>query len=474
VEVIFVQRGAAVATPSGTSIRVALKSKFSDTNFLAVADSGALDLHTTAVEDLFPGNTASADALLEVRYARTGEATRTATLGIEIQNSVILGTEGAPAAIPDGKATQAEAEAGLSNEKWMTPLRTFQSIAAWIAANLSWSTLSGKPSTFPPSAHTHATSEVTGLDTALAGVQTALNGKEPTIISLPISKGGTGASTAAAARTSLGLGAEFSSSSLQNGLLAFYNLTDTSDSSGNNKTLTDNGGVTFGPGKFGNAAILNGSSWLYRNETLSLANVFSVSCWVNITSADSLRPAVSQWQGGLGAFYIGTVNNDYVFATCHDIDVSNPTWLYGGAASLNQWVHMVGTYNGSVEKLYINNVLVASQTTFPLVNPSVGQFKIGTFDAGGEFGFSGSVDAVGIWNRALSDADVALLYNDGVRSIAGGGTGAATAAAARTNLGLGNVDNTSDAAKPISTATQAALDGKPSASQTIVNALIFG
>lgn len=36
----------------------------------------------------------------------------------------------------------------------------------------------------------------------------------------------------------------------------------------------------------------------------------------------------------------------------------------------------------------------------------------------------------------------------------------ASAATARTNLGLGNVDNTSDANKPVSTATQTALDGK--------------
>lgn len=48
----------------------------------------------------------------------------------------------------------------------------------------------------------------------------------------------------------------------------------------------------------------------------------------------------------------------------------------------------------------------------------------------------------------------------GVVAIANGGTGATTAPAARTNLGLGNVDNTSDLSKPISTATQAALDLK--------------
>jgi uncharacterized protein (TIGR02145 family) len=50
-------------------------------------------------------------------------------------------------------------------------------------------------------------------------------------------------------------------------------------------------------------------------------------------------------------------------------------------------------------------------------------------------------------------------------SIAGGGTGATTAAAARTNLGLGNVDNTSDANKPVSTATQNALDTKANANE---------
>ena len=44
--------------------------------------------------------------------------------------------------------------------------------------------------------------------------------------------------------------------------------------------------------------------------------------------------------------------------------------------------------------------------------------------------------------------------------IAGGGTGATTAVSARANLGLGNVDNTADLDKPISSATQSALDLK--------------
>lgn len=56
---------------------------------------------------------------------------------------------------------------------------------------------------------------------------------------------------------------------------------------------------------------------------------------------------------------------------------------------------------------------------------------------------------------ALAPADGAVL-----RRVAGAWTGAVLAKA---DVGLGNVDNTSDAAKPISTATQTALDGKQAA-----------
>jgi hypothetical protein len=138
-EVIFVENGVAIDPPAGTETTVALKTSFSDANFLALAAPGQtiLDLNTLPVEAAFSSDPASISAFLEVRWSAPAQALRTATLQVEIQNSVILGDEATPAALPDGKATQAEAEAGTDNEKWMTPLRTEQAITAQVSQALA-------------------------------------------------------------------------------------------------------------------------------------------------------------------------------------------------------------------------------------------------------------------------------------------------------------------------------------------------
>lgn len=53
-----------------------------------------------------------------------------------------------------------------------------------------------------------------------------------------------------------------------------------------------------------------------------------------------------------------------------------------------------------------------------------------------------------------------VLTLGGVLNVANGGTGGSTTAEARTGIGLGNVDNTSDEDKPVSTLTQIALNAK--------------
>ena len=82
-----------------------------------------------------------------------------------------------------------------------------------------------------------------------------------------------------------------------------------------------------------------------------------------------------------------------------------------------------------------------------------------------------AVAATTIADASITDAKIISLSASkltGVVAIANGGTGASTAAAAKINLALNNVDNTSDVNKPISSLTQTALNAKENAANKSV------
>lgn len=118
---------------------------------------------------------------------------------------------------------------------------------------------------------------------------------------------------------------------------------------------------------------------------------------------------------------------------------------------------------GTLQNLTVTNPIVGSITG----NATTATTAITASTVTTNANLTGPVTSIGnattITDGAVTNAkitDVAATKITGTLPVSNGGTGAATAAAARTNLGLGNVDNTTDAAKPISTLTQAALDLK--------------
>jgi hypothetical protein len=197
---------------------------------------------------------------------------------------------------------------------------------------------------------------------------------------------------------------------LESGLQAFYKLSDTSDSSGNNRTLTNNGGVTFAPGKIGNAAVFDGSGGLQSVPLPSGGNEFSVNLWVkpitrNHPDGDGII-SINQFSDGLLLRYGGQYNDPFhLFGTYSSIDTETEL-------PQNVWSNVVITANGSLGKLYINGLLKEtisySGTLSEDSNLTLGYSSHQTSET-----LNGQIDAVGIWNRALSDAEVAELYNNG-------------------------------------------------------------
>ena len=192
---------------------------------------------------------------------------------------------------------------------------------------------------------------------------------------------------------------------LTDNLQAFYKLSDLSDSSGNNRTLTNNGNVSFASGKIGNAAVFDGSNELEGNFQIPFSDSATVSLWFNLNSIDEESTLF-----GIRNYPTPTVNlaiqpngqvwlNDYTYPQMSSDE---------GVVSTNNWYHVCFKTEGANMSLYINGSLIqTSQSTLA----TVGQFFIGS---GSNINyFDGQIDAVGIWNRALSDAEVAELYNNG-------------------------------------------------------------
>jgi hypothetical protein len=195
-----------------------------------------------------------------------------------------------------------------------------------------------------------------------------------------------------------------SSSSILSGLLAYWKLDETSgnaaDSTG---TYTGtSGNITYdATGKLGRCYDFNGtSSDVSLGNVIKPTNAMSAACWFKASSSTNNFPILDCHTYGTNYegynFQMYTDSAVGVFfgsntATMEDYS-SNPN--YPTTYFDNNWHHLAFTWDGTTLYVYID----------------------GTKDAGTAYNTifgQGSLDEVGIWNRALTTTEVATLYNSG-------------------------------------------------------------
>jgi hypothetical protein len=193
---------------------------------------------------------------------------------------------------------------------------------------------------------------------------------------------------------------------LTDNLQAFYKLSDLSDSSGFNRTLTNNGNVSFASGKIGNAAVFDSSNYFSRDSNILFgASVFTISVWLK--TEDTTYQGIFEGFSDTATLWMlpdGSLTFD---TTSGGSNRLQPVGTYNDG----QWHHIVGTYDGSIAKLFVDNSLIGSMETTATPN-----WRSDACFIGGASGFWKSnkqIDALGMWNRALSDAEVVELYNNG-------------------------------------------------------------
>jgi hypothetical protein len=187
------------------------------------------------------------------------------------------------------------------------------------------------------------------------------------------------------------------------------------DTSGAGHDLTLTGGPIWVPGESGTALQFDGTSQYGQTSgpVLDTTGNFSVAAWVKLDSTGHFATAVSQDGSSASAFFLqySAADNRWAFSTVEGRALSDTAPVTG------QWYHLVGVHDAGkgTYTLYVNGQPQATVLNQCLGDPSSGPLAVGRGLFGGAKTdyWPGTIDQVHIWDRALSAAEVAALYQSG-------------------------------------------------------------
>jgi fibronectin type 3 domain-containing protein len=191
------------------------------------------------------------------------------------------------------------------------------------------------------------------------------------------------------------------------GLVAAYGFEETTgtaavDSSGAGNAGVFNGATRFAAGRFGSAASFDGVNDridIADSNSLDLSAGMTLEAWVQPYSGGWRTAIMKERPGGIAyGLYESTDTNRPSVEIQQEL--RGPSAVPGGA-----WSHLATSYDGATLRLYLNGTQVAGRAVTGALTISSGALRIGGNAVWGEY-FSGLIDEVRIYNRALTAAEV--------------------------------------------------------------------
>ena len=184
--------------------------------------------------------------------------------------------------------------------------------------------------------------------------------------------------------------------------------------SSNNGTLTN--GPTFNSANNGSIVFDGTNDYVSLNSNPSVTNQITFETWINLDVSNITGTYVAGHIAGIETRYrLIYTTSSFSWVCC---TVSNSWYSAGtaidfdtGTSLSNINYHVVGTYNGSFNSLYINGNLKTTGSAISGNIPSGGTFYIGNSLVGNIIYPKGKGYACRIYNRALSALEVKQNYN---------------------------------------------------------------
>lgn len=213
----------------------------------------------------------------------------------------------------------------------------------------------------------------------------------------------------------------------RNGPLLNYSFDSTLNNAvpGGGYNLSDNGTITYGAGKLGNAAIFNGTTQ-WASNTLWGAHfaygVFTVTAWIkpaSIPAADDWAAIAGEWSGGSARRWILSINEDGKLDLAM-MNLEDPHYTSDDVLAVDTWHFVVMVLdtqrhslrfrvNGGSWKTYTlpANVYLKGESVKLGVGGIDGHYALGNMN------FDGMIDDFAFFGRPLGTQEADWLYNGG-------------------------------------------------------------
>jgi len=181
------------------------------------------------------------------------------------------------------------------------------------------------------------------------------------------------------------------------------------DLSGNNNTGTLQNSPTYSPLNGGILTFNGSNQYITFNSPINIPignSNYTISVWFNASSLGN--KGFVGWGGYLNTNQVNALRlspTGFIhYWWGNDLAVNT-------ALSLNTWYNVVARFDGTNRQIWLNNVLIGGDTPGSSHNvPNANNLTIGTTNVN-EY-FDGKISNVEIYNRAISDSEIAELYND--------------------------------------------------------------
>ncbi len=202
----------------------------------------------------------------------------------------------------------------------------------------------------------------------------------------------------------------------RDGLVAWYRgAGDALDSALSNDGTWALGTERYTTGKIGQAFDFDGASFIDcgTNSSINLTNDFTVAMWAKTTDTNTtVKGLAAKVANNDEGWQVVRINNMVRFPVYTAVD--RQAAISNADLPSNTWTHIVAKYtkSTSLSEIYIDSVLqtvtgLRSVTPQPTLRLVIGS----AYSVAGSFRFTGSIDETLIYNRALTDDEIAILAN---------------------------------------------------------------